>query len=218
MTGGVFEPALGILPAEQWRSWDELGAVPGTFVLYGGTALALRQAHRQSVAFDFFASSRFQPFALLADIPFLADATVTQQAPDTLSVVVSRGGPVKPSFFGVPLLKRLRPPDRAPDTGLRIASLLDLAGTKAAVVQQRAEAKDYIDIAAILEDGRVDLPMALGAARAIYGGQFNPLITLKALSFFADGNLRRLCKATKDRLAAATRRVHVDRLPIVTPV
>ncbi len=60
-----------------------------------------------------------------------------------------------------------------------MASLLDLAGMKAAVVQQRAEAKDYIDINAILIDARIDLPTDLASAKAIYGKQFNPQITLK---------------------------------------
>ena len=33
---------------------------------------------------------------------------------------------------------------------------------------------------------------ALAAGRGIYGRQFNPQITLKALSFFDDGDLRQL--------------------------
>jgi hypothetical protein len=61
----------------------------------------------------------------------------------------------------------------APDNGLKIALVLDLAGTRAAVVQQCAEAKDYLDIDAILLDGRIDLPRALAAARAIYEPAFN---------------------------------------------
>ena len=36
-----FAPRLDILPPPQRRLWDELAAVPGEFVLYGGTALAL---------------------------------------------------------------------------------------------------------------------------------------------------------------------------------
>src|SRR5208337_1202713 len=78
---------------------------------------------------------------------------------------------------------------KVPVTGLRVASLLDLAGIKAAVVQRRAEAKDYIDIAAILSEGSVNLPLALASAQAIYGAQFNPQNTLKALVFFEEGNL-----------------------------
>jgi hypothetical protein len=125
---------------------------------------------------------------------------------------------VKLSFFGVPRLARLGPPHVAPGTGLRVARLLDLAGTKISVVQRRAEAKDYRDIDAILRDGRIDLPMALAAAVAIYGPGFNPQVTLKALSWFDEGTLRRLPKAMKDRLVAAARAVDLDQLPTITPM
>lgn len=207
-----FHLKLEILPPSQRRLWDELAGIPPEFVLYGGTALALRLGHRQSVDFDFFGDRGFEPHSLTDRLPLLAGAIVTQQAPNTLSVIVDRGGPVRISFFGLPTLARLEPPGIAPDPGLRVASLRDLAGTKAAVVQQRAEAKDYLDLDAILTDGRIDLPAALAAARAIYGPGFNPLLTLKALSFFGDGDLHRLPEATKSRLVAAVRRVDPERL------
>lgn len=115
----------------------------------------------------------------------------------------------------LPRLPRIQPPLVAPDNGLQIASLLDLVGTKASVVQMRAEAKDYIDIDAMLTDGRIDLPAALASARAIYGAQFNPQITLKALSYFEDGNLKTLPDAMKRRLARAAAAVDLDRLPVL---
>ena len=208
-----FQPKLSILPAAQRRLWDELAAVPGEFVLYGGTALALHLGHQQSVDFEFFGSRPFEPARLSTTIPFLLGATITQQDPNTLSAIVDRDGPVQVSFFCVPGIARVRPPHIASDNRLQIASLLDLAGTKAAVVQQRAEAKDYWDIDALLQDGRVDLPAALASALAIYGPSFNPQITLKALSFFGDGNLSRLSQAVQDRLARAAREVDLDRLP-----
>jgi hypothetical protein len=37
-----FRPHLEILPPAQMRLWRELSGVPNGFVLYGGTALALR--------------------------------------------------------------------------------------------------------------------------------------------------------------------------------
>jgi hypothetical protein len=210
-----FEPNLSLLPAPQRRLWDELEAVPREFVLYGGTALALHLGHRQSIDFDFFGNRLFNPALLAAGIPFLAGATMTQQEPNTLSATVDRDGPVQVSFFGLPHIVRLRPPHIARGNGLQVASLLDLAGTKAAVVQQRAEAKDYLDVDALLRDGRIDLATALAAARAIYGPRFNPQITLKALSYFGDGNLSRLPRDTQDRLARAAREVDLDRLPDV---
>jgi hypothetical protein len=109
----------------------------------------------------------------------------------------------------------VRPSSVAPDNGLRVASLIDLASMKASVVQMRAEAKDYIDIDAILADDRIDLSTALASARAIYGSQFNPQITLKALSYFDDGDLPRLPQSLKDRLARAVGAVDLGHLPFV---
>jgi hypothetical protein len=97
------------------------------------------------------------------------------------------------ALFLTPHLEILPPPQQrlwdelrqAPEEftlyGGRVATLLDLAGTKASVVQVRGEAKDYLDIDALMAAG-VGLPRALAAAKAIYGPSFNPQITLKALS------------------------------------
>jgi hypothetical protein len=210
-----FVPRLDILPRAQRRLWDELAAVPAAFVLYGGTAIALHLGHRRSVDFDFFSNRLFDPAKLATDIPFMTAAIITQREPNTLSAIVDRGGPVRLSFFAVPRLPRLAPPLIAPGNGLQIASLLVLAGTMANVVQLRAESKDHRDIDAILRDGRIDLPTALAAAQVLYGAAFNPQITLKALSHFADGNLPRLAKAAKDHLAQAARDVDLDRLPTI---
>jgi len=139
-----FSPRLEILPASQRRLWTELFSVPHEFVLYGGTALALHLGHRSSVDFDFFGSRALEQPALETGIPFLAGAKVIQRSTNTLSLIVDRGGPVKVSFFGVPNLPRLAPPHVSKGNGLQVASLLDLAGTKASVVQLRAEARDYV--------------------------------------------------------------------------
>lgn len=210
-----FVPRLDILPPPQRCLWDELAAVPTEFVLYGGTAIALHLGHRESVDFDFFGNKSLDPAKLVPAVPFLAGAIVTQRQPDTFSCTVNRGGVVKLSFFGLPWIPRLLSPLTAPDNGLQVAALLDLAGMQASVVQMRAEAKDYLDIDALLTDGRIDLPSALAAARAIYGTQFNPQSTLKALSYFEDGNLRRLPQSVKDRLVKAACAVDLDRLPVI---
>jgi len=91
--------------------------------------------------------------------------------------------------------------------------MLDLAGTKASVVQVRAEAKDYLDIDAVMRLGNISLPSALAAAQKLYGPSFNPEITLKALSYFDDGNLRDLPDDLKQRLVVAAREVDLDHLP-----
>ena len=193
--------------------WDELSGVPPEFVLYGGTALALHLGHRASLDFGFFGDRSFDPAALASSVPFMASAQITQRTPDTLTGIVDRNGAVKVSFFGVPAIQRLVRPHQVRGNGLRVASMLDLAGTKASVVQIRAEARDYIDVDAMIASGKIDLASALVAGIAIYGSQFNPEITLKALSYFDDGDLRRLPEPVKSRLATAAREVDLDRLP-----
>jgi hypothetical protein len=170
--------------------------------------------HRTSVDFDFFARRPLDLPQLENDIPFLSGANIIQREKNTLSAIVDRGDPVKVSFFGVPKLPQLAPAHIMGENNLKIASLLDLAGTKASVIQVRAEAKDYWDLDALMRLGGVDLATSLSAARALYGPTFNPEVTLKALSYFDDGNLRDLPDDLKLRLVNAARDVDLDHLPL----
>jgi hypothetical protein len=209
----ALSPHVEILPSAQRRLWGELSAVPDEFTLYGGTALALHLGHRNSIDFDLFGRLDMDLEALERNIPFLSGAQIIQREKNTLTAIVDRGDPVKVSFFGVPKLPRLAPALIVKDNGLKVASLLDLAGTKASVLQLRAEAKDYVDMDALIHRGGVDLSTALAAAQKLYGTSYNPEITLKALSYFDDGNLRDLPDNMKLRLTTAVRAVDLDHLP-----
>jgi hypothetical protein len=208
----AFPARLEILPAPQRQLWQELREVPSIFTLYGGTAVALHLGHRQSVDFDFFAQVAINPAQLYAGLSFLNAATLIQQEKNTLTCLVDRGGPVLVSFFGLPNIRTVHPPLTCDENDLKIASLIDLAGMKAAVVQQRAEAKDYVDLDAIMTAG-VSLPTALSAAKLIYGQGFNPQITLKALSYFGDGDLANIPDQTKQRLVSAVAATDLSALP-----
>jgi len=88
-------------------------------------------------------------------------------------------------------------------------SLLDLAAQKVRVVQVRAERKDYLDLVTLLTHG-ISLPTALGAAQALYP-DFAPLVTLKALSYFDDGDLGALPEEVKQTLLEAVATVQTPR-------
>ena len=181
--------------------------------MYGGTALALRLGHRTSVDFDFFSRRPFQPTALLHSIVYLRNQTVTQQSANTLSCDVDVGnGLVKVSFFGDLSLGQIEPPDRTADNEIAVASLRDLFGSKCATVPQRNEPKDYLDIHALIIKGGVRLDEGISCARAIYGRQYNPLMTLQALAYFDDlpGPLPENVKAD---LLAAVKSVSLKQLP-----
>jgi hypothetical protein len=196
-----FSPKLAALPVAQRALWVDLKQVPRRFVLYGGTGLALRLGHRQSEDFDFFADAPVNPDELLNSLPLFKGAVVRQKALNTLSVTVHRPDAVKLSFFGL-TCRRVQDPDVTDDGVMLVASLLDIAAFKMAVVTERAEAKDYLDVHALLKSG-LNLSDALGAAEAVYGGQFNPLITLKALTYFRDGDLPSLPEDVKQALRVA---------------
>jgi hypothetical protein len=152
-----FTPRLDILPASQRRLWPELRpALNLGLALYGGTAVALRIGHRVSVDFDFFSDMELNRNVLFAAMPFLNRSLVLQEQPNTLSVIVpdDQGNQgVNVWFFGDITFGRIAEPDLTEDGAVQVASLVDLMGTKLKVVLQRIEAKDYIDIAAMLRAG-----------------------------------------------------------------
>lgn len=201
----VFEPRLSVLPPAQRRLWPELDATPEHFTLYGGTALALRLGHRISIDFDFFSNQLFLPDQLITTVPYLEGAEQVSVAPNTLTCRVERDGPILVSFFGGLKFKQAEPRERVQGRTLHAASLLDIAGTKMSVIQKRAEAKDYIDIDALIQNG-LGLEAALRAAKVIYGPSFNPLATLKALCYFED--MPDLPLDIQQRLAKAVQ--HID--------
>lgn len=196
-------PGLDLLPRAQRQLWPELATVSdAAFVLYGGTAIALYLAHRESVDFDFFSDSTFQPDDLLAKFHFLRGAELLQTKRDTLTVVVGNGDSrVKISFFGGLAFGRLSDPLRTPDGVLEVASLQDLLAHKLKVVLQRIEVKDYLDIDALLQNGQ-DLSDGCGGARALFPA-FAPNECLKALTYFKDPSLALLSLPVKQRLVAA---------------
>jgi Nucleotidyl transferase AbiEii toxin, Type IV TA system len=204
---------LEILPQAQRRLWNELKNTPQEFVLYGGTALALRLGHRTSEDFDFFSNRPFLPDVLRKMIGYLQDAEMRQFEENTLTAIITRDGPVKVSFFGGLKLNRVQDPDVMPDNGIKVASLLDIAATKLATIQQRAQARDYEDVLALAGAG-VSLSEMLAAADAVYGSTFNGTLSLKALTFFADGDLPTLSPVIQSRLRTLASQVNLEQIPL----
>ena len=210
-------PKLEILPRAQKRLWIELRDTPQEFVLYGGTALALRLGHRTSEDFDFFSNRPFVPDALRKAIGYLEGGEMRQFEENTLTAVVDRDGPVKVSFFGNLKLNRVQNPDVMPENGIKVASLLDVAATKLATIQQRALTRDYEDILALVTSG-ISLSKMLAAAEAVYGSTFNGALSLKALTFFADGDLPGLSSVAQSRLRVLASEVDLKTIPRMQPL
>jgi hypothetical protein len=201
-----FEPKIHVLPKAQQEIWPLLSpAAQMSFVLYGGTAVALYLGHRVSVDFDFFSSARLDKAELETSLAFMRKAQTVQESENTLVVAASMpSGPVKVSFFGGLGFGRVKEPRQTRDSSLLVASLEDLLATKLKTILDRAEAKDYRDIAAMLSAG-VSLEEGLGAFAKMY--HKDAALPLRAIGFFRDGDLPSLPQSDRNILCAARDRV-----------
>jgi hypothetical protein len=81
-----------------------------------------------------------------------------------------------------------------------VASLLDLTATKLEAILDRAEAKDYADLVALLHAGN-PLTDGLGAFRTMFSGE--PAVVLKAIGYFGDGDLSSIGAPDREMLRKA---------------
>ena len=168
--------------------------------------------HRRSVDFDFFAYRPIDTRKLLETLPFLQGAKIIQEETNTLTAEVKRAGAIRISFFGVPKLKRLKTTRPILDPHIKLASPIDLAGMKAAVITRRVEVKDYLDLDALFVQTNLTLLDALAAASQIYGHQFNPVLSLKALGDLDPPELAKLPVSVKRRLRAVISAIELKTL------
>jgi hypothetical protein len=153
----------------------------------------------------FFDQARSTRMRYGRSFQFVREAAVLQDAPDTLVVLAKmHSGPVKISFFGSIDFGRVKDPLQTCDGTLLVASLDDLMATKLKATLDRAEAKDYRDIAEMISAG-VSLPAALSAFKQMFDGE--PAQVLRAIGYFDDGDLNTLSTADRDVLCKARDRI-----------
>jgi hypothetical protein len=208
----AFEPKLQTLPPSQRRLLPQLEPLQHEgFVLYGGTAVALRLGHRKSVDFDFFTSRPLDQAALVRLLPFLRESTPIQSSAGTFEVLTRER--VKVSFFGGLTMGRVGTPEVTSDGNLLVASLDDLMALKLKVILQRNEAKDYVDIAAMCR-ADVSVERGLATAEQMFSPTFPPAYALKAMTYFEEGDLENLGPADREILLKMASKVRS--LPPVT--
>jgi len=147
------------------------------FFLVGGTALALRLGHRESVDLDLFTLETFDAEKLANSLAQELPTERVYHEPDTIRAVIS-GVKVDLLLHAYPLISQVELID-----GIRVASLPDLAAMKLNAVSGRGLRKDFWDIAAMLRSyGLKDM---LGFYREKYrSGDVWHLI--RALDYFED--------------------------------
>ena len=77
-------------------------------------------------------------------------------------------------------------------------------GTKAKVINERVELKDYLGIATLLDAG-LTLPDIVAAVVAIFPGEVDYISTMSAITYFEDGEATSFPEPLKKKLRAAAR-------------
>lgn len=203
---------LEILPKQQREIYPHLKAIKDLdFTLFGGTAIALQLGHRESIDFDFFTDKNIsQLHQKLLNLKNIKVGEITQQMDNSLSFKTINN--VKFSFFGDIEFVKLANKIQSDDGILQIASLKSLLITKLKATCDRAEYKDYKDIAEILKTRCVSLEYGLNGVRQYFGDKFPLLQVLKGLVYFDDGDLYRLSDDDKAILLNAIKNIDMGQL------
>ncbi len=159
---------------------QQLQALPelGEFYLVGGTALALQLGHRNSIDIDLFTKNDFTPESLLK---FLEPTFSIQPSFATKNTLLSIINNIKVDFIchAYPFVL---PPIR--EEGIIFLSLQDIAAMKLnAISNSGKRLKDFIDVYFLLEHFSLNEMIEF---YSIKYPRFNPLIALKAISYFDD--------------------------------
>jgi len=169
-----------IVSAETFLLIQQLEALPelNDFILVRGTALALQLGHRNSLDIDLFSQIDFD-YGLLTDFStkrFSFKETFVRK-----NTIIGFINKIKVDFITHPY-KYVRPP--ITEEGITFLSKEDIAAMKLnAIINSGQRLKDFIDIYFLLEYFSIE--GMLGFFETKYPNT-NPLIALKAISYFGD--------------------------------
>ena len=153
-----------------------------SFVLVGGTALALQIAHRRSIDIDLFSKEAFNETELSDYLRGAYNFTLDFTAKNTLKGEING--------IKVDLITHAYPDVLKPLTieGVRIASLEDIAAMKLnAIIGSGSRVKDFVDVAYL--SSHLSLKKMIQAYAAKYS-ENNAIMALKALNFHNDINFK----------------------------
>ena len=159
-----------VLPAGTLRVWPRVAAaLPADSVLVGGTALAIRFAHRMSADLDFVSPTILDP-ALIVEA--LATSGELYVATQDEHLVRGTFDSVQVDIAARPHDMVLAPPMLIED--LSVASLPDIAAGKVVAVAGRRQLRDFVDLMSIENSGGISLPQAVTLYFAKYRYEASP--------------------------------------------
>ncbi len=147
------------------------------FFLVGGTALALKMGHRESIDLDLFTTQDFDKDDLLMLLREDFDVRVEVTSP---SIFITRVNEVKVDFVRF-RYKMLYP--IVPTEGVRMPDIRDIAAMKLDAVTKRGSKKDFYDIYFLLKEMTLYELLQLHYEKFQHSTQFH---VIKSLNYFED--------------------------------
>ena len=167
------------------EAWETVRAVANggwldSWVLAGGTGLALQLGHRYSDDLDLFGVEPFDPLALAEALSRIGRVQVQSRSADTLHVTVKG---LRFSYLRVeaPLLF-----DGVAYRGLTVADARDIAVMKVVAIGGRGSRKDFVDLFFFLRTGGTLEGVFSLLRQRFQGVDHNTYHLLKSLVYFAD--------------------------------
>jgi predicted nucleotidyltransferase component of viral defense system len=150
-----------------------------SFVLVGGTSLALQIGHRLSVDIDLFGKSQILESDFLEKLNKLGATLVLKKSTNIL--ICSVNG-IKVDFvnYDYPLIG-----DVVFSEGIRLASLEDIAAMKLNAIAGRGSKKDFIDIYYLLKTFTLEQMIGFYLKKYKDGSEF---MVRKSLTYFDDAD------------------------------
>ncbi len=148
-----------------------------SFILVGGTALALQLGHRSSTDIDLFTNERFDVPDLLTSLQLDYSIEIRQQMRHALLSVINT---IKTDFVFQPsdIIDAI-----VNDEGIKMASLKEIAAMKIGAITSRGRKRDFVDLFCLLE--HYSLVNILEAFQNKYKGA-TPELAIRSLFYFED--------------------------------
>jgi hypothetical protein len=171
-----------VLSAEAWKTVQHLASAGllESWILAGGTGLALQFGHRYSEDLDLFRAKDFDAVRLVDDIARLGQLAVQDRSEGTLHASLEG---LRLSFL------RAQAPFLFPGTpyrGLVVADPRDIAVLKVIAIGGRGSRKDFVDLCFYLRGGGSLEAIFQMLGRRFRGVDYNEYHLLKSLAYFDD--------------------------------
>lgn len=154
------------------------------FYLAGGSGLALQISHKISEDLDFFSQSYFDPSFLLSLVREGAKALEEIRIERDTLIIILDG--VRLSFYRyeVPLLFEPIMYEQ-----LKVADWRDIAAEKFKTIAQRGLKKDFYDLYAVLQSGRISIEEIVSLLKKRFESTgLNLYHVLRSLTYFEDAD------------------------------